>query len=563
MPTSKKDLHKKAEASLENLRRVFTIPESAQSTLSRIEREISENLEGFLRANVAAGDMQPSNIEKVFSDVHIPEDPMFVSEQAQFLLDHVVRESVHTGHPAFIGHMTSALPYFMLPLAKITTALNQNTVKIETSKAFTPLESQVLGMLHHLIYKRDDAFYQRWLHDRDHALGVFCSGGTVANITSLWVARNNLLRPKDDWPGVGRGGLARGLRVWGWDDIALVVSRRGHYSLRKAADVLGIGQDQVIAVPTDVRGKIDLKSLRDTLADLKRRKTAVCALIGVAGATETGSVDPLDAMAGLAAEYGVHFHVDAAWGGPTLFSERYAHLLRGIERADSVCIDGHKQLYVPVGAGMALFRSETALSSIEHSAQYIIRKGSRDLGKHTLEGSRPGTALLVHSGLRILGRRGYEMIIDLGIGKAGQFAKMIQATPDFELMTEPELNLLTYRWRPAECVPILDDPSRRVALNDLLSEIVASIQKEQRAGGKSFVSRTRFDMPQYGSQLCTVFRVVLANPLTTRQILADILDEQREIAKIVLNREGFAERLADLSKNASSTVQTSLKGEIS
>jgi glutamate decarboxylase len=76
--------------------------------------------------------------------------------------------------------------------------------------------------------------------------------------------------------------------------------------------------------------------------------------------------------------------------------------------------------------------------------------------------------------------------------------------------------------------------------------MVATIQKDQRAGGKSFVSRTRFDMPQYDHQLCTVFRVVLANPLTTRQILSDILDEQREIAKTVLTRDGFAEKLAAL-----------------
>ncbi len=73
--------------------------------------------------------------------------------------------------------------------------LNQNTVKIETSKAFTPLERQVLGMLHNLIYQQDDAFYQSWMHSANHSLGAFCSGGTVANITALWVARNNVLKP--------------------------------------------------------------------------------------------------------------------------------------------------------------------------------------------------------------------------------------------------------------------------------------------------------------------------------------------------------------------------------
>ncbi|MCP6623535.1 pyridoxal-dependent decarboxylase, partial [Klebsiella pneumoniae] len=83
-----------------------------------------------------------------------------------------------------------------------------------------------------------------------------------------------------------------------------------------------------------------------------------------------------------------------------------------IERADSVTIDGHKQLYVPMGAGMVVFKDPTALSAIEHHANYILRHGSKDLGSHTLEGSRPGKAMLVHAGFSIIGRKGYELLID-------------------------------------------------------------------------------------------------------------------------------------------------------
>src|SRR5690606_17196367 len=133
------------------------------------------------------------------------------------------------------------------------------------------------------------------------------------------------------------------------------------------------------------------------------------------GTTETGSVDPLHALADLAREYGTHFHVDAAWGAPTLFSSRHRHLLAGIERADSVTLDGHKQLYVPVGAGMLVFKDVKALSAVEHHANYVLRRGSRDIGKHTLEGTRAGMAMLVHSALRIIGRQGYELLIDQGI----------------------------------------------------------------------------------------------------------------------------------------------------
>ena len=156
---------KKAEASLKNLRRVFTIPESKSSTLARIEQEISRNMHGFLAAHVTSGDAKPDELERDFGDTKISDDPVWVSEHADFLLEKVVSQSVHTSSPKFIGHMTSAIPYFMLPLSKLMTALNQNVVKIETSKVFTPIERQVIGTLHRSFYKRDDRYYRKYTHN--------------------------------------------------------------------------------------------------------------------------------------------------------------------------------------------------------------------------------------------------------------------------------------------------------------------------------------------------------------------------------------------------------------
>ena len=170
-----------ATASLENLYRIFTVPEGADSALGEVDREISENLAQFLQQRIVAQEMPLEEIEQDFSSPHIPDHPHFVSDYTEFLLDKLVAQSVHTTAPGFIGHMATPLPYFMLPLARIMTALNQNLVKIETSKAFTPLERQVIAMLHHLIYKGDENFYERWMHDAGHALGVFCSGGTIAS----------------------------------------------------------------------------------------------------------------------------------------------------------------------------------------------------------------------------------------------------------------------------------------------------------------------------------------------------------------------------------------------
>lgn len=524
---------KPPQADRENLYRIFTVAESAGSTLSKIERQISSNLSGFLQQHIVTNAKDLAELEADFVDSQLPEEPIFVSEQADYLLNQVVAHSVHTASPTFVGHMTSALPNFMLSLSKIMIALNQNLVKIETSKVFTPLERQVIAMLHRLIYKKKPDFYLRTLHDSESCLGVFCSGGTVANLTALWVARNRAFAKTQDFPGVGQAGIYRALKYYQYEGVAILVSRRGHYSLSKAADVLGIGRQDFYAIPVDANHKIQPDLLRQQCEALQQARIKVIAIVGVAGSSETGSVDPLVEMAAIAHRFGIHFHVDAAWGGPTLFSHTYQHLMRGIDLADSVTLDAHKQLYVPMGAGMVYFKDPRHASSVQHHAQYIVRKGSKDLGRYSLEGSRPGMAMLVQSGLKIMGRKGYEVLIDLGIEMAQRFAQMIDSSPDFQLISKPELNLLTYRYVPADICLLMQKKNlhHSVELNAAINRITKQIQKIQRARGKSFVSRTKFGID--GNEACPVivFRVVLANPLTTESMLSAILQEQREIAQ--------------------------------
>ncbi|ENM5767454.1 putative pyridoxal-dependent aspartate 1-decarboxylase [Vibrio mimicus] len=525
--------HKSAQVNFESLLKIFTVPEGPDSTLTKIDEELSRNLNQFLRKHIVAEEKPLKEIEKDFSNAHIPEQPQFVSDHTQHLLDTLVSHSVHTASPSFIGHMTSALPYFLMPLSKIMIALNQNLVKIETSKAFTPLERQVLGMIHRLIYGQTDHFYQQWMHSAEHSLGAFCSGGTIANITALWVARNNALKAEGDFPGVEKAGLFKAMCHYGHEGLAILVSERGHYSLKKAADVLGIGQEGLIAVKTDANNRICPQDLEQKLAELKARNIKVFAVVGVAGTTETGNIDPLRTVAQICQREQIHFHIDAAWGGATLMSNRYRGLLDGVELADSVTIDAHKQLYIPMGAGMVLFKDPNAMRSIEHHAQYILRQGSKDLGSHTLEGSRSGMAMLVYASMHIISRPGYQLLIDQSIEKARYFADLIEAQTDFELVSQPELCLLTYRYLPAHVRVALEQSqgAQRAQLNELLNELTKFIQKKQRETGKSFVSRTQLHPHQWDKLATIVFRVVLANPLTTKDILRNVLDEQREIAK--------------------------------
>src|SRR5690606_37606523 len=143
--------------------------------------------------------------------------------------------------------------------------------KVETSKAFTPLERQVIGMIHHLIYQRDEEFYQHYMHDRSHAIGSFCSGGTIANLTALWAARNNLFPPGDGFAGLAQEGLAAGLAHFGYRGVAVLVSERGHYSLGKAADILGIGRRNLVAVETDAHNRVRLDHLAERYQQLQEQ----------------------------------------------------------------------------------------------------------------------------------------------------------------------------------------------------------------------------------------------------------------------------------------------------
>ena len=165
---------------------------------------------------------------------------------------------------------------------------------------------------------------------------------------------------KKGFDGLAEEGLISAVSEYGYKGVVVLVSKRGHYSLQKSANILGLGKKNLIAIDTGSDNRIKIDALEDKIKELKTKNIAIAAIVGIAGTTETGSIDPLNKLADIAEREKISFHVDAAWGGPTLFSEKYKSLLSGIERADSVTFDAHKQMYVPMGAAMAIFKSEKA-----------------------------------------------------------------------------------------------------------------------------------------------------------------------------------------------------------
>ncbi len=509
------------------LMRIFIRPESddARQTLLKYMDQILFGLHDFLTRHVGVTqEISLSELSERFTGSTISRHPeKKLADVITDLIEDIAPHAVNVASPYFVGHMTSALPFFMVHLKTIIAALNQNVIKLETSKVVSVIEKQVLAKIHRMIFQENEAFYQEHVQNPQTSLGCFIEDGTLANITALWVARNALLAAKDNFEGVEKEGLSAACRAYGIDRLVVLVSRLGHYSLKKAGGVLGIGNQNVIAVEVDAQNRMDLNCLRQKIAELQDGggKTRILAVVGIAGTTETGSIDPLDRMAAICAEHRIHFHVDAAWGGPTLMSEKYRHLLAGIDAADSVTIDGHKQFYMPMTCGMVYFKDPMRLDAIAYHAGYVNRPGSVDLGRKSLSGSREASSLILDCTLKIMGTQGYALLIEHGIEIARQFAAEIQGRALFELITPPELNILTYRLFPPEIRSRLQKATAEeaVAVADQLNAMTRKVQQLQREAGKSFVSRTTLRVHQYPGQDIVVFRCVIMNPMTTLEVL--------------------------------------------
>ncbi|WOX49138.1 aminotransferase class V-fold PLP-dependent enzyme [Aeromonas sp. XH] len=420
----------------------------------------------------------------------------------------------HLTSPRYMGHMTAPLPAFTAELSRLLVMLNQNPMKMESSRLLSFLEREVLAKLHRLVYREDDAFYAAQMHAKDAALGVMTSGGTIANVTALWLARNRAC-----------GDNLFSLFEQGYRGAVILGSRLMHYSFDKGMDLLGLGARSVWRLDTDEHNRLSLAALEQALRQCKEQRLKVLALVGVAGSTDFGSIDPLPELAAIARREQIHFHVDAAWGGPTLFSPRYQGLLEGIDQADTVTLDGHKQLLVPLGTGMLLCRQPDLMMAVKREAPYAIRATSFDQGRFTLEGTRPANALYLDAAFQMLGRQGYAELIDANYDRARRMAALIEASPAFELMSAPVMNLLSYRCIP----PHLQDKVLDEVANDEINAFNVALQKAQRAEGHSFVSRTQRAVSRYGEQSLTLLRAVLLNPLIEERHIRELLADQQRL----------------------------------
>jgi len=269
--------------------------------------------------------------------------------------------------------------------------------------------------------------------------GSFTSGGTVSNLTALTAARERAL------PGARHDGLS-GRR------LALYCSAEVHYSVVRAAELLGIGSSWVRALPIDGRRRLRPEAVEAAIDADRAAGIVPVAVVATAGTTLTGAVDPIDALADVCAGRDVWLHVDGAYGLPAARSPSAASLFRGLERADSATIDAHKWLYLPKACGIVLVRRRSDLEfALGHEGGYLPHdREELHAADLTLEYSRPFRALKLWLALRVHGAEAFRSAIERNLAQARLLYRSISGAKDLEpLPHEPQLSVVPFRHVPA------------------------------------------------------------------------------------------------------------------
>ena len=355
-------------------------------------------------------------------DAVIAETPVAVEDLIEELRP-LIAGAMNSANPGYIGHMSSIPTTLSIVGDLIAAALSNNMLFHELSPTFTPLELTLMKQFAQLFGLGEKSG------------GVLLGSGTMANLQSLAVARNLMC-----------GTFDRGLSATEKPPVILA-SEVAHASIRKAAMILGLGKDGVISVRTNEDSQMDPECLQAALAKVRAEGRNPFCVVATAGTTITGNIDPLIEIGRIAKEDDLWFHVDAAYGGALIFSEKHKGRLAGIAHADSITFNPHKWLFISSGCAMALFRSMEAMEeAFRIPAPYSNNAGAvTNLGEISVHGSRRVEVLKLWLSLQHIGKRGYRQLVDEGCALTEYFVAKVQERPFLQLVGKPDMNILCFR----------------------------------------------------------------------------------------------------------------------
>jgi glutamate/tyrosine decarboxylase-like PLP-dependent enzyme len=367
------------------------------------------------------------------------------------------------GHPRFYGWVNSPPAVMGIFGAALAAAMNPSVAG--GNHAAVHLEKQVVRWFGELLGFPDDT------------MGLLVSGTSTAALTGLAVARYVACR-RAGWNVRATGMQHDGSRP----PLMVYQSAEGHSCHQKAIELLGFGSEQLRIVPSDAALRLDPAALETMLVEDKAAGKLPVAVIATVGTVNTGAIDPIAAIADICARHEVWLHIDGGYGGPALLTAAHAATRVAFARADSIAMDPHKWLYVPVDAGLVLVRDRAAMRDAFSLVPPYLRTVNDDpwLSEFGPEQTRSFRALKVWMALQSFGVDGYRALIQRDIELAEYLAEQVRRDPGLELWEPQGLSIVCFRVTP----PALRDDD--AAIDALNKRVLAAVQ----AGGEAFLSST-------------------------------------------------------------------------
>ncbi|MDQ3175757.1 MAG: pyridoxal-dependent decarboxylase [Acidobacteriota bacterium] len=417
----------------------------------------------------------------------------------------------HNGHPRQFGYVASPATPAGAFADLIASALNVNVTAWRSAPAATELERMVVRWLGSMIGYSEEAH------------GLLTSGGSMANLIAMLIAHR--AKAKED---IARMGL------WSYGPpMTIYTSDQVHMSIQKAADILGIGRDQVRTIESDDTFHLNVRALRNQVQEDLRNGLKPFCVVASAGTVNTGAVDPLNEISDLAAEFDLWFHIDGAYGAPAILDERKRWLFAGLNRADSVSLDAHKWLYVPVDAGCLLFRNHAAArAAFAGEADYIRVLEQPDTDEafafwdYGIELSRRFRALKIWLTFRYYGLTRIAAAISEDNSLAEYLGRCVDEADDFELLAPVELSICCFRYLPRGSKASLASASvvERARIDGELDQLNTRLMLAVQRGGQAYLSNATL---RGGFAL----RACITNFRTTQADIDKTLEIIREAAR--------------------------------
>lgn len=398
------------------------------------------------------------------------------------LEDVYLRDAVYFHHPRYLGHLNCPVVIPAVLGEAVLSAINSSLDTWDQSAGGTLIERKLID----------------WTTDRiglgPAADGIFTSGGTQSNLQALLLAREEAKsRPEH------------------FTRLRIFASECSHFSVQKSAKLLGLGPDSVVSVPVDSNKRMQTVALARALEQCVAEGAVPMAVVATGGTTDFGSIDPLPEIAALCERFSTWMHVDAAYGCGLLASRTRRHLLDGIELADSVTVDYHKSFFQPVSSSAVLVRDRATLRHATYHAEYLnpqrmAQERIPNQVDKSLQTTRRFDALKLWMTLRIMGADGVGELFDEVCGLAAEGWRLLAADPRFDVVVEPQLSTLVFRYIPADVTaPAEIDRANLYARKALF------------ASGEAVVAGTKVGDRQY-------LKFTLLNPETTAQDITAVLD---------------------------------------